>query len=188
MSKLIVLCLALILPHITHAKLYKVVDAQGNTTYTDIAPTIDAKQHQLGKINSVRNPNFNRQKLYMTIPYQQKNGSMVVLGEINGIAMHFVVDTGATLLVIPPAIAKKAGLFDEPQTTITVQTANGAVSVPKVNIDNVTIQKTTQTNIAAVIQSVSTTEPHLGLLGMSFFNQYKMTIDQNKQEILLEPK
>ena len=188
MHKFCLLCLVIVLPNIAQAKLYKIVDAQGNTTYTDIATTIDAKQHQLGKINSIRNTTFNRQKLYMTIPYEQKGGSMIVQGTINGVSMHFVVDTGATFLAIPPTIAQKAGLMDTPQTTITVQTANGVVDVPKVNIKAVTISNTTQDNVAATIQSVSTVNPSLGLLGMSFFKHYKMTIDQNKYEIQLEQK
>ena len=102
--------------------------------------------------------------------------------------MRFVVDTGATLLAIPPVIAKRAGLYDVSSTTVTAQTANGTVNVPRVSIKNLTVAKVKQTNIDATIQSVSTKDPELGLLGMSFFHNYKMSMDHDKKEIRLERK
>jgi len=188
MLKYLLLLICLAVPLNAQAKLYKVIDSLGNVTFTDTPPNIEAKEHQLGNISSIGNPEFNTEKLNLSIPYENKDGSMIVRGHINGIAMRFVVDTGATLLAIPPSIAQQAGLLNNSVKNIKVQTANGEVSVPKVNIESVLINKAKQNNVAATIQSISTIDPQLGLLGMSFFSRYKMTIHQDKHEIQLENK
>jgi len=188
MAKLFVCLICFCIPLLAQAKLYKIVDANGKVTYTDIAPALESKEHQLGRINAVSNPLFNMAKLNLTIPYTGDNGTMIVSGSVNGINMRFIVDTGATLLAIPPSIATQAGLHDLPSQTVTAQTANGAVEVPKVTIKNLSVAKVRASQIEATIQSISTTEPNLGLLGMSFFSAYKMTIDHVKKEIQLEKK
>jgi len=188
MLKYFICLLTLLLPWAAQAKLYKVIDESGSITYTDIAPNLDAKEYKLEGINAINNPEYNMEKLSMVIPYVDENGAMIVQGSVNGIAMRFVVDTGATLLAIPPVIAKRAGLYDVSSTTVIAQTANGQVNVPRVNIKRLTIAKIKQTNIDATIQSVSTKDPELGLLGMSFFHHYKMNMDHVKKEIRLERK
>ncbi|MDX8387551.1 MAG: TIGR02281 family clan AA aspartic protease [Ghiorsea sp.] len=188
MFKLSLYILCLILPLSAQAELYKIIDEDGYTTYTDIAPEMDAKEYKLGSISSVGNPLFNMNKLNMRIPYTEENGAMIIAGSVNGVNMRFVVDTGATLLAIPPEIAKRAGLLKLPSQEITAQTANGAIKVQRVTIKQVTIAKINQSNIDATIQSVSTVDANLGLLGMSFFNKYKMTIDHTKREIQLDKK
>ncbi len=183
----IVLCCVL-LPFAVSAALYKVVSEDGHVTYTDMPPSSDAKEHALGRINSVGNPEYNMGKVNMRLHYEDKNGTMIVSGQVNGISMSFVVDTGATLVVIPPAIAKEAGLLQGQTEMITIQTANGAVQTPKVSIKTLIVDKVEGRNIAAAIQQISPTDPALGLLGMSFLAQYEMTIDHDKQEILLGKK
>jgi clan AA aspartic protease (TIGR02281 family) len=188
MFKFFLCILSLTLPVTAQANLYKIIEENGTITYTDIAPAMGAQEHKLRRINSVANPLFNMSKLNMSIPYTDNNGAMVVKGSINGISMRFIVDTGATLLAIPPSIAKQAGLLSLPSQEVTAQTANGAIKVQKVSIKNVTVAKVKQEDIEATIQSISTTDASLGLLGMSFFNKYKMTIDHANREIQLGPK
>jgi len=188
LSFILITLSSLFLGQLAQADLYKLVDENGNITYTDMPPSMEAKPYKLGRISSVGNPVFNMEKLNMVIPYEDKDGAMVVQGAVNGVAMSFVVDTGATLLAIPPAIAEKAGLHLLPSKKITAQTANGAIQVSRVSLSKVTVAKVSQDNVDATIQSVSTINPNLGLLGMSFFNKYKMTIDHEKKQIQLEKK
>ncbi len=185
-SWLIVLLLAL--PALAYAKMYKVVHEDGSVTFTDIPPSLDAKAYQPKGINAINNPAYNTKALRMVIPYVDKGGSMIVQGSINGVAMAFIVDTGATLLAIPPVVAKKAGLYDQPSTAVNAQTANGEVRVPKVRIAQVAVANIKQRDVEATIQQISTTDTALGLLGMSFFKHYNIHIDHQKREIRLEPK
>jgi len=177
-----------LIPWVSQAKFYKIVDENGSVTFTDTAPYIDAKEHKLQSINSVSNPLFNMAKLSMVIPFIEEGGAMIVTGSINNVSMRFIVDTGATLLAIPQNIAMRAGLLNLPSETVTAQTANGAVQAQKVTITSLKVAKAEQANIEATIQNISETDSNLGLLGMSFFNHYKMTIDDVKKEIQLESK
>lgn len=121
------------------------------------------------------------------INYFYRNGSMIVNGSVNGIPMRFVVDTGASLVAIPPAIAEQAGIKSTTGKNVRLQTANGIVSAPLVEIDQVIADRVSITNVLGVIQQVSS-DPGLGLLGMSFFGRQKITINHEKNTIVLEPK
>jgi clan AA aspartic protease (TIGR02281 family) len=188
MLKYIALIAALALPLTAQAKLYKIVDENGKISFTDTPPAMDAKEHKLSNITSIGNPEFNMGKLNLTIPYLKEGGAIIVNGSINGIVMRFVVDTGATFITVPPHIAKQAGLLLTKTENIKLQTANGEILAPKVSIKTVLIHKAKQNNVDAIIQSISTKDADLGLLGMSFFSHYKMTIHQDKKEIQLEAK
>lgn len=188
MFKVLIYLVIFSFPWLVHAEMYKIIDDDGNITYTDMAPSMEAKQYRPKGINAVGNPSYNMDKLSMMIPYVDKNGSMIVQGSVNGVAMSFIVDTGATFLAIPPVIAKRAGLYDVPSTMVTMQTANGKTQAPKVSIKLLSVAKIKLPHVEATIQSISTENNELGLLGMSFFKHYKMTIDHQQKTIQLEPK
>ena len=184
----VVLCMLLLATPV-QAKLYKVIGADGSITFTDIPPSMDAQEYKPQSINAVSNPQYNTAALRLIIPYENKGGSMTVQGSVNGIPITFIVDTGATLVAIPPEIAQKAGVMEgDMPNMVTAQTANGSVEVPKVSIKQLQVDKVQQSDIAAIIQRVSETNPELGLLGMSFFGRYNMHIDHTRQEIRLSPK
>lgn len=46
-------------------------------------------------------------------------------GQVNGVAVDFLVDTGATRTALPQALAERAGL--QPEASVRSQTAGGAV-------------------------------------------------------------
>jgi len=121
------------------------------------------------------------------ISYTSHNGSIFVDGQVNGIPMRFVVDTGASLVVIPPAIAEQAGIDTTDSRQARLQTANGVVTAPMVTVDQVIADNVAIEQVPAVIKNVSAV-PDLGLLGMSFFGRHKMTIDHERQVIVLEAK
>ena len=120
------------------------------------------------------------------IHYRSHNGSMIVNGRVNGIPIRFVVDTGASLVSIPPGIAKQAGIAAS-ERNVRLQTANGIVSAPLVEINQVIADQVSISNVKGVIQQVSS-ESDIGLLGMSFFGKHKMIIDHDRSTIILEPK
>lgn len=119
--------------------------------------------------------------------YSERNGSMLVQGRVNGIAMQFVIDTGATYVAIPPAIAKRARLNTGSAQRVTLQTANGRIRVPLITVSNIEADGVREQNIPATIQKLSPDEK-TGLLGMSFLSNFRMTIDRNRRLILLEKR
>ncbi|MDT8375926.1 MAG: retropepsin-like aspartic protease [Mariprofundaceae bacterium] len=113
-------------------------------------------------------------------------GSMIVHGKVNGIPMRFVVDTGASLVSIPSSIAERAGVSTSDSRRVKLHTANGITSAPLVKLDQVIADNIAIEGVMAVVQDLSV--PDLGLLGMSFFGQFRMTIDHQRNVITLETK
>ena len=101
-------------------------------------------------------------------------GHFTAEGQVNGATIRFLVDTGASMIALPAAEAKRAGVsyLDAPRGL--VQTANGAAAAYKVKLDTVRIGDITLNNVDAMVM-----EGGLGfaLLGMSFLNRTEMRRD-----------
>ncbi len=132
-------------------------------------------------LSIISGPKKNR----LEISYTSRGSSMIVHGKVNGVPIRFVVDTGASLVSIPSSIAKRAGVDTSDNRRVKLHTANGITSAPLVKLDQVIADNIAITGVMAVVQDLST--PDLGLLGMSFFGQHKMTIDHERNVITLEP-
>jgi len=174
------------MPCLAQAGIYKWTDHSGRVHFSDKAVAGSQKQHIQSMIG-ISNPAFNLKRSAMQVKYQDKNGSMIVQGRVNNIPIKFIVDTGASLVVIPPIIAKKAHISTENAKIITLKTANGATKSHQVYISNLQVDQLQQRAVRAAIQQISP-DPNLGLLGMSFLNAYKMSIDHEQHIITLEPR
>lgn len=95
-------------------------------------------------------------------------GHFVSRGRINGIAVSFLVDTGATFVTLGRSDAKRIGLdYTKGERGLTA-TANGTVPVWRVRLDAVELGGMTLHNVDA---SVHENELPVALLGMSFLNR-----------------
>jgi clan AA aspartic protease (TIGR02281 family) len=119
----------------------------------------------------------------LRIPYEQHGNAMLVQVRLNDrITAPFVVDTGATDVVVPAVLAERAGVVigaDTPRETYA--TANGLISQAVVVFDAVEVGEARVENVRG---SVSDSLP-IGLLGTSFFNHFTMQIDPAAQVITL---
>jgi len=98
------------------------------------------------------------------------SGSFSVAGYINGVRVKFMLDTGASSVVITKEVAKSAGIpLEALSYTVSVDTANGRASAAAVKLDRLTIGEITEHSVAALVAQTD----HLGtsLLGMSFLNR-----------------
>lgn len=101
-------------------------------------------------------------------------GHFYVTGSVNGAAVRFMVDTGATMISLGATDARRIGLdFNRGQKAMT-QTANGQTVVSKVKLDTVRIGDVTLHNVDALIHQ---NEMPMALLGMSFLNRMEMQRD-----------
>jgi aspartyl protease family protein len=99
----------------------------------------------------------------------EAGGHYFVEAEIDGTGVHFMVDTGATVVVLNHVDADKLGL--EPRArdfSKTHQTANGLVRVAPVTLDEVRIGDIRLRSVDAV---VNTRLRGPSLLGMSFLGR-----------------
>ena len=88
----------------------------------------------------------------------------VVEGLVNGYPVTFLVDTGASDVSIPQAIADAAGLKGGRWTQVT--TANGTINVQNTRIDELKIGPLVLNSVNASINPRDSDE--IALLGMSF--------------------
>ena len=101
-------------------------------------------------------------------------GHFFTTGTINGTSVRFLVDTGATMISLGAADARRVGVdFNRGQKALT-NTANGQAVVSKVQLDTVRIGDVTLHNVDALIHQ---TDMPVALLGMSFLNRMEMQRD-----------
>ncbi|MCZ7563588.1 MAG: TIGR02281 family clan AA aspartic protease [Burkholderiales bacterium] len=96
------------------------------------------------------------------------SGHFVAEGTVNGAAMRFLVDTGATLIALPAADARRAGVAYANAPQGVVSTAGGAAVAYKVKLDTVSVGGISLSNVDAVVLEKGLTIP---LLGGSFLSR-----------------
>ena len=102
-------------------------------------------------------------------------GHFTTMGSINGGSVRFLVDTGATYIVLPVAEAKRLGINYLQGQRGSMQTANGLTTVYRVKLDLVRIGDVVVNNVDAVVSGNDAMG--VTLLGMSFLNRMEMKRD-----------
>ena len=98
-------------------------------------------------------------------------GHFVSEGLINGNPVRFLVDTGATSIVLPGRDAQRLGLDYRKGRRGLTQTANGTVMAYGVTLDSVTLGNIELRSVEAVVIEQ---DLDVALLGMSFLNRVEM--------------
>ena len=93
-------------------------------------------------------------------------------GQVNGRPVHFVVDTGATLIALPPSEARRLSIDYQKGRKAMMRTANGNIPGYIVKLDTVTVGSVTIYDVEAVVLEGNGLEAPL--LGMSFLNRMNM--------------
>ena len=147
----------------------KVISVQGDQAVVEIGGKkrpLRVGQHAIGAA-----PADGSGMVVMTADSQ---GHFYATGSVNGAAVRFLVDTGATMVSLGANDARRIGLdFNRGQKGMT-QTANGQTLVSKVKLDTVHIGDVTLHNVDALIHQ---NEMPIALLGMSFLNRMEMQRD-----------
>ena len=127
-------------------------------------------------LDHARNPN---QKLQVVgtaaIPEivleRNRYGHYVATGSINDVSADFLLDTGATHVAVPQALARKLRLTPGPMVSVT--TANGVIRIHTARLDKVALGPIVLHNVRATIH------PHMQndevLLGMAFLRELEFT-------------
>ena len=101
---------------------------------------------------------------------------------VNGVTLKFMVDTGATLVTMGSADAKRAGVNYLAGQRAVLQTANGQVPVYRVKLDTVRVGDITLNNVDGAVMEGNAIGDG-GLLGMSFLNRVDMRREGNSMTL-----
>lgn len=101
-------------------------------------------------------------------------GHFVSSGTINGRAVRFVVDTGATNVALSEAVARSIGLDFAKGERVLTNTANGQVVAHRVSLREVRVGDVTVYNVDATIVPAMM---DMVLLGNSFLSRFQMKRD-----------
>ncbi len=104
----------------------------------------------------------------------EPGGHFVTSGSINGRAVRFVVDTGATTIAMGEADARRIGLDYTRGQRGMVRTANGDVPSYRVSLREVRVGDVTVYNVDATVVPASM---EVMLLGNSFLSRFQMRRD-----------
>ena len=106
-----------------------------------------------------------------TVLQADERGHFFAQGMINGSPVRMLVDTGASLIALPAAEAKRMGIDYLRGGRGTASTANGVVPVYRVRLDTVRIGDLELNQVDALVQEQGLP---IALLGMSFLNRTEM--------------
>jgi aspartyl protease family protein len=101
-------------------------------------------------------------------------GHFVVDGQINGGSVRFIVDTGASLVSMSSADARRLGIDYSKGQLAQMATANGVAPAYRVRLATVRVGDVSLDNVDAVVME---TQAMPVLLGMSFLNRMNMRRD-----------
>lgn len=108
------------------------------------------------------------------------SGHFLPQGQINGRAVQFMVDTGATLIAISESEARRLNLSFEKGRPVRITTANGTVTAYQIQLSSVRVGDVQVYDVAAV---VAPQPMPFVLLGNSFLTRFQMQ-RQNDQMTL----
>ena len=104
-------------------------------------------------------------------------GHFMTAGQINGKAVQFMVDTGATSVAMSSQDAERAGINYKSGRPVNLSTANGVTQGFQVKLDSVRIGDVEVLNVDAV---VSPQPMPFMLLGNSFLTRFQMLRDNDQ--------
>ena len=117
--------------------------------------------------------------------YRDGNGMFKTTGSINGYTVDFLVDTGASVIAMNSAMAKRLGLqYKLKGDKTVVATASGKELAYSILLDQVKVGEIMLRNISAVV--IEGNDPETPLLGMSFLS--RLNINNQGQQMSLEEK
>ena len=150
------------------------LSVNGETLELDLSNSSSINFEQADKQSLANEPDNKTENIARVV--RNNLGMFKTNGFINGIAVPFLVDTGATTIAMSEAYAKLIGLsYRVDGKRSQAQTASGIVSIWQVTLAKVRVGGIELTNVEAAV--IKGNFPEEILLGMSFLNRIKVDYD-----------
>lgn len=127
----------------------------------------------------------------VTLPLTQIGDAMLIQVLLNRKQYaHLIVDIGASMTVLSHDLARELDLLSSAEVSLeTVQTAGGSVQVTTTHVKEIRAGSAVARNVPVAIHDLPDPLPGVsGLLGMSFLNQFNVTLDAEQGTLHLEPR
>lgn len=111
----------------------------------------------------------------------EAGGHFMTAGQINGKAVQFMVDTGATSIAMSAVDAERAGINFKGGQPVSMSTANGPTQGYRVKLGSVRIADVEVFDVDAVVTPQSM--PFM-LLGNSFLTRFQMTRENDQMTLI----
>jgi aspartyl protease family protein len=140
---------------------------------TQATVEIDGKRRvlQIGQHYRAKEAATNRETVTLAA---DNRGHFFTDGAVNGVFVRFMVDTGATVVVLPSAEASRLGIDYRRGQRGVMQTAAGPADGYVIRLDRIKVGAIELTNVDAVVMEQGLA---IALLGMSFLNRVEMKRD-----------
>lgn len=133
------------------------------------------------EVSGTSNQSINGEKIILT---QHESGHFNIRASINGVPIDFLVDTGATYIVMNDVDADRAGIaYDFDDIPVIFSTANGQSRSWRAQIDNLEIEASRYSDVPIF---VSPTLGDTNLFGMSYLNRLQ-SWSVSGNEMILQP-
>ena len=142
-------------------------DGKRSTLRVGEAPVHMAAQKSGGKGN----------KIVLTVG---SGGHFMTAGQVNGRAVQFMVDTGATSIAMGAQDAERAGINYKAGQPVMMSTANGNTQGYRVKLDSVRVGEVEVLGVDAVVTPQAM--PFM-LLGNSFLGRFQMLRDNDQMTL-----
>jgi clan AA aspartic protease (TIGR02281 family) len=180
-------------PFTAEADIYKWVDKSGTIHVTDNLEKVPATYKDRCERFSSPAPVVSSQSPEMVneylIPFERTPGGVILVDAVlNGnVRTRMVFDTGASLVVISEDLARRLGQsVPAGQKKVRLRTAGGDVEGWSTIIQKIELGDATGENVQAAVNGHSNAfDGFDGLLGLSFLEEFKVTIDHRSGVIIL---
>lgn len=121
------------------------------------------------------------------IPFERRGTAVLIPGRVNGqLIGYFILDTGATFTTVSRAVADRLGVFVG-GSSVRLATANGAIQVPLVLLDELEVGGAIARHVAAVVHDLPSLPTNVvGLLGLSFLDRFRVSLNLASGVLILE--
>jgi clan AA aspartic protease (TIGR02281 family) len=193
-----VLVLLTVMP--AYAEIYKWVDRNGRVHFTDTTAGIppeyrDRMEEKASTTPTPQPPQPPPQRLSVAptpmstsyeVPLRREGNAMLVEAVVDGtMHAHLLLDTGAELTVLSTAIARTLALNLRDAAIMPLRSASGMFFAPMVKVQSITVGDAVVHDIEVIVHDAT---PGLdGLLGMSFLDNFLVTISGSDHRLILTP-
>lgn len=121
------------------------------------------------------------------VAFERRGASILVPGRINGQAIgYFILDTGATFTSVSRLAAGSLGIASG-GSSVSLATASGTIQAPLALLDEVDVGGAVARHVPAVIHDLPGAPGNIvGLLGLSFLERFRVTLDLSAGVLVLE--